>query len=307
MKIAPDVTALIGGTPLVRLSRVSAGCKAEIAAKLESLNPGGSIKDRIALNMIEAAEEEDLIGPDTIILEPTSGNTGIGLAMVSAARGYHCVLVMPETMSMERRRILKALGAELVLTSGATGMKGAVEKAEAMVAADRRYFMPMQFANGANPDAHRRTTAEEIWSDTDGQVDILVSGVGTGGTLTGIAGFLKERKPDLRVVAVEPDASPVLSGGHPGPHGIQGIGAGFIPPVLRVDLIDEIIRVADHDALEASRRLMKEEGLLVGISSGAACSAALEVAGRDGMEGRLVVAIFPDLAERYISTVLFGE
>ncbi|MDY6827625.1 MAG: cysteine synthase A [Bacillota bacterium] len=307
MKIAPDVTALIGGTPLVRLNRVSAGCKAEIAAKLESLNPGGSIKDRIGLSMIEAAEKQDLLRPDTIILEPTSGNTGIGLAMVSAARGYHCVLVMPETMSMERRRILKALGAKLVLTSGAAGMKGAVEKAEEMAAADRRYFMPMQFANGANPDAHRRTTAEEIWSDTDGQVDILVSGVGTGGTLTGTAGFLKERKPALQVVAVEPEASPVLSGGLPGPHGIQGIGAGFIPPVLRVDLIDEIVQVADQDAFETNRRLMKEEGLLVGISSGAACSAALEVAGRDGMEGRLVVAIFPDLAERYISTVLFGE
>lgn len=307
MKIAPDVTALIGRTPLVRLNRVSAGCKAEIAAKLESLNPGGSIKDRIALNMIEAAEKEDLIGPDTIILEPTSGNTGIGLAMVSAVRGYHCVLVMPETMSMERRRILKALGAELIFTSGAAGMKAAVEKAEEMAAADRRYFMPMQFANGANPDAHRRTTAEEIWADTDEKVDILVSGVGTGGTLTGIAGFLKERKPGLRVVAVEPDASPVLSGGLPGPHGIQGIGAGFIPPVLRVDLIDEIIQVTDQDALETNRRLMKEEGLLVGISSGAACSAALEVAGRDGMEDRLVVAIFPDLAERYISTALFSD
>jgi cysteine synthase len=307
MKIAANVTALIGKTPMVYLNRISEGCVARIAAKIESFNPGGSIKDRISLNMIEAAEKEALIGPDSIIVEPTSGNTGIGLAMVSAAKGYRCVLVMPDSMSIERRKMLKALGAELILTPGEKGMKGAINKAEEMVAADSKFFMPLQFANAANPEAHRKTTAEEIWDDTDGNIDIFVCGVGTGGTVTGVSQVLKKRKPSLKVVAVEPEESAVISGYASGPHKIQGIGAGFIPAILQVDLIDEILRVESEKALETARQLISQEGLLVGISSGAACAAAVEVAGRPENKGKLVVVVFPDLAERYISTDLFNS
>ncbi|MEW5919580.1 MAG: cysteine synthase A [Bacillota bacterium] len=305
MKIAENVTALIGKTPLVYLNQITGDTKARIAAKLEFFNPGGSVKDRIGLSMIEAAEQEGLINKDTIILEPTSGNTGIALAMVSAAKGYRCVLTMPETMSLERRTLLKALGAELVLTPGKEGMKGAVNKAEELAQSDSRYFIPQQFMNPANPAIHRRTTAEEIWQDTEGKVDILVAGVGTGGTITGVAAVIKERKPELKAIAVEPAESPVLSGGNPGPHRIQGIGAGFVPDVLDLSLVDEVIRVPDGEALETSRRLIREEGLLVGISAGAACRAALQVASRPENAGKLIVVIFPDLAERYMSTALF--
>jgi len=305
LKIAGDITALIGRTPLVYLNRVSEGCRARVAAKLEFFNPGGSIKDRIGLKMIEAAEKAGLLNKETIILEPTSGNTGIALAMVSAARGYRCTLVMPDTMSRERRSLLKALGAELVLTPGSQGMRGAVEKAKAMAAADSRYFIPQQFENPANPAAHREATAQELWEDTAGQIDMLISGVGTGGTLTGVAQVIKKLKPEFKAIAVEPRESPVLSGGSPGPHRIQGIGAGFVPAVLETDLIDEVIAVPDAQALEMSRRLIKEEGLLVGISAGAACQAALQVARRPENEGKLIAAIFPDLAERYLSTALF--
>ncbi len=305
MNIYKNVTELIGGTPMVYLNRVTKGCNARVAAKLESYNPGGSIKDRIGLSMIEAAEKEGLINEDSIILEPTSGNTGIGLAVVCSGKGYRCVLVMPETMSHERRSLLKALGADLILTPGAEGMKGAVRKAEEISATDKRYFIPQQFKNPANPEIHYRATAEEIWKDTDGAIDILVVGVGTGGTLTGVGRILKERKPDIKIIAVEPKASPVLSGGIPGPHKIQGIGAGFVPDVLDVTLIDEIYTVWDVDALKTSRRLIKEEGLMVGISSGAAAWASLHIASRKENADKLVVTVFPDLAERYISTALF--
>ncbi len=305
MKIANDVTELIGNTPLVRLRRVTEGCAAEVVAKLEFYNPAHSVKDRIGVSMIDAAEKAGLIKPDTIILEPTSGNTGIALAFVCAARGYRCTLVMPETMSKERRMLLRAYGAELVLTPGSEGMPGAIKKAEEMAASDPRYFIPQQFKNPANPEIHRRTTAEEIWRDTDGKADILVAGIGTGGTITGVGEVIKARKPSFRCVAVEPDASPVLSGGQKGPHPIQGIGAGFIPDVLNTSIYDEIIRVKNEDAFETARRMAREEGLLVGISSGAATWAALQVARRPENAGKLIVVIIPSFGERYLSTALF--
>jgi cysteine synthase A len=304
-KIAKDITGLIGNTPLVRLNRITAGAKAKVVAKLEFFNPCGSVKDRIAVSMIRAAEDEGLINKDTVIVEPTSGNTGIALAFVCASRGYRLVLTMPETMSVERRHILSMLGAELVLTPGSEGMSGAIRKAEQLVAENKNYFMPQQFKNPANPTIHRETTAEEIWRDTDGKIDILVAGVGTGGTITGVAEVIKKRKPEFKVIAVEPADSPVLSGGKPGPHKIQGIGAGFIPDVMRLELVDEIIKVTNDDAGMTARRLAKEEGILAGISSGAAAWAALEVAKRPENEGKLIVVILPDTGERYISTWLF--
>lgn len=305
MRIANNVAELVGNTPLVRLNRIAAGIDATIALKLEFFNPAHSVKDRIAVAMLDAAEKAGRIKPDTVILEPTSGNTGIGLAMVAAARGYKAAFVMPETMSRERKLILKAYGAELILTPGAEGMAGAVRKAEELAAADSRYFIPQQFENPANPEIHRRTTAEEIWRDTDGQVDIFVAGIGTGGTITGVGSLLKERKPGVRIVAVEPDASPVLSGGQRGPHPIQGIGAGFVPAVLDTKIYDEVVRVRNDDALNTARRLATEEGLLVGISSGAAVWAGLEVAKRPEHRGKLVVIVVPSFGERYLSTVLY--
>jgi cysteine synthase A len=307
MNIAASVLDLIGRTPLVRINRLAQGAAAEVVAKLEFQNPAHSVKDRIALAMIEAAERAGRIKPDTIVLEPTSGNTGIGLAMVCAAKGYKCTLVMPDTMSKERRMLLRAYGAELVLTPGAERMPGAIRKAEEMAAADSRYFIPQQFENPANPEVHRRTTAEEIWADTDGRADILVSGIGTGGTITGVGQALKARKPGFRCVAVEPDASAVLSGQPPGPHPIQGIGAGFVPQVLDTAVYDEIVRVKNDDAMETARRMAKEEGLLVGISSGAAMWAGLNVAARVENTGKLVVVIIPSFGERYLSTPLFAN
>ena len=307
MSIARNATELIGNTPMVYLNRLAEDLPAAIAAKLEAYNPGGSVKDRISVSMIEAAEKDGHISKDSIILEPTSGNTGIALAIVCAAKGYKCVLTMPESMSMERRSLLKALGAKIVLTPAAKGMKGAVSKAEELQSEDERYFMPQQFNNPANPAIHRNTTAEEIWADTGGSIDILVCGVGTGGTLSGVGEVIKARKPDLKIIAVEPEASPVISGGNPAPHSIQGIGAGFVPEVLKVSLIDEIITVSDEDAMETSRKLMAQEGLLVGISSGAAGFAALEVASRKENKDKLVVCVLPDLAERYLSTTLFDH
>jgi cysteine synthase A len=304
MQIANDIIELIGNTPLVRLNRMNAGNSATIALKLEFFNPAGSVKDRIAMAMIDAAEKAGKIKPDTIILEPTSGNTGIGLAMVCAARGYKAAFVMPETMSRERKLLLKAYGAELILTPGPEGMPGAIRKAEEMAAADPRYFIPQQFENPANPDIHRKTTAEEIWRDTDGQVDIFISGVGTGGTVTGVGEVLKARK-QVRIIAVEPDASPVLSGGQRGPHPIQGIGSGFIPSIVNTKIYDETIRVKNDDALTTARRMATEEGLLVGISSGAAVWAALEVAKRPENAGKLIVVVIPSFGERYLSTVLY--
>ena len=307
MKIANDVTELIGNTPLVRIRRLAQGTPGEVVAKLEFFNPAHSVKDRIGVSMIEAAEIAGMIKEDTIIVEPTSGNTGIALAFVCAARGYHCLLTMPETMSKERRMLLRAYGAELILTPGSEGMAGAIRKAEELVAADRRYFMPQQFKNPANPDIHRKTTGEEIWRDTDGKADMLVAGVGTGGTITGVGEVLKARKPTFRCVAVEPDASPVLSGGQKGPHPIQGIGAGFMPEVLNTGIIDEIVRVKGEDAFETARRMAREEGLLVGISSGAATWAALQVARRPENAGKLIVVIIPSFGERYLSTPLYAN
>lgn len=297
----------IGNTPLVRLNRVTGGARATVVAKLESRNPLGSVKDRIGLSMIEAAERAGAIGPDTVLIEPTSGNTGIALAFVAASKGYRLVLTMPETMSIERRKLLKAFGATLILTPGTEGMKGAVQRAEDLAAGDGKYLLLQQFKNAANPAVHRRTTAEEIWSDTDGKVDILVSGVGTGGTITGVSEVIKPRRPTFKAVAVEPAKSPVLSGGKPGPHKIQGIGAGFVPQVLNTEIMDEIIQVQDDDAILFARRLAKEEGILCGISSGAAAYAAVQVASRPESEGKLIVVILPDTGERYLSTVLFEE
>ena len=307
MKIAESIAELTGRTPLLRLNRITEGCKGTVVAKIESFNPCGSIKDRIGVSMIEAAEKAGLIKPDTIILEPTSGNTGIALAFVCAAKGYRLVLTMPDTMSVERMHLLVMFGAELVLTPGNEGMTGAVRKAEEMAAKDPRYFIPQQFKNPANPEIHRRTTALEIWEDTEGKADILVSGIGTGGTLTGVSEVIKKRKPDFKAIAVEPESSPVLSGGRPGPHKIQGIGAGFIPDVLRMDLVDEIIRVSNENAWLFARRLAREEGVLAGISSGAAAWAAIEVAKRQENKGKMIIAILPDTGERYISTWLFNE
>jgi cysteine synthase A len=307
MKIANNVTELIGNTPLVRINRLTDGCVAEVVAKLEFFNPAHSVKDRIGVAMIAAAEQAGLIKPDTIILEPTSGNTGIALAMVCAAKGYLCVLTMPETMSKERQMLLRAYGAELVLTPGSEGMAGAIRIAQEMASADPKYFIPQQFENPANPEIHRKTTAEEIWRDTDGEVDILVAGVGTGGTITGIGEVIKARKPSFQAVAVEPDASAVLSGEPKGSHAIQGIGAGFIPSVLNTQIYSEIIRVKDEDALVTARRMAKEEGLLVGISSGAATWAALQVAQRTDNAGKLIVVIIPSFGERYLSTALFAN
>jgi cysteine synthase A len=305
--IFEDVTKLVGNTPLVRLRRSSRESGAEVVAKLEYQNPAGSVKDRIGVSMIEAAERAGRIKPDTIILEPTSGNTGIALAFVCASRGYRCTLVMPETMSKERRMLLRAYGAELVLTPGAEGIPGAMRKADEMAAEDPRYFIPQQFSNPANPEVHRRTTAEEIWRDTEGKVDMLVAGVGTGGTITGVGQVLKERKPSVHVVAVEPDASPVLSGGPKGPHPLQGLGAGFVPEVLDTHVYDEVVRVKGEDAFETARRLAREEGLLVGISSGAAVWAAEQVARRQDGQGKLIVVIIPSNGERYLSTALYAD
>ena len=306
MNIANDVTELIGNTPLVRINRLAAGSGAQVLAKLEFFNPAHSVKDRIGLSMIAAAESAGLVKPDTIFVEPTSGNTGIALAMVCAARGYKCVLIMPDTMSRERRMLLRAYGAELVLTPGSEGMLGAIRRAEEMVASDPRYLMPQQFNNPANPEVHRRTTAEEIWRDTDGAIDILVAGVGTGGTITGVGEVLRERKPSFRCIAVEPEASPMLSKGTKGPHPIQGIGAGFVPGVLNTHVYDEVICVKNDDAFVTARRAASEEGLLVGISAGAALWAAVQVARRPENEGKVIVTVIPSFGERYLSTPLFA-
>ena len=307
MRIANDITRLVGNTPLVRLNRIAEGAEARVVAKLEMFNPLGSVKDRIGTAMIDAAERDGKIGPETTIIEPTSGNTGISLAFVCATRGYKLVLTMPETMSVERRSLLRSLGAELVLTSGAGGMAEAIEKAQELTASGADFFMPMQFENPANPAIHDETTALEIWRDTDGEVDVLVVGVGTGGTLTGCARTLKPKKPALEVVAVEPEDSPVLSGGEKGPHPIQGIGAGFVPAVLEREMIDEVYRVTTEAAIETTRRLVREEGLLVGISSGAACAAALDIARRKKYRDKLVVVVLPDTGERYLSTPTYEE
>jgi len=307
LKIAQDVTALVGNTPLVRINRIKDGAGADIVAKLEFYNPAHSVKDRIGVAMIEAAEKAGKITKDTVIVEPTSGNTGIALAFVAAAKGYKLVLTMPETMSKERRALLRAYGAELILTPGAEGMGGAIKRAEELAASDPKYFLPQQFKNPANPEIHRKTTAEEIWNDTDGQIDFLVAGIGTGGTITGVGEVIKARKPSFKAIAVEPDASPVLSGGPKGPHPIQGIGAGFVPDVLNTAIYDEIVRVPNQAAFDTARRAAREEGLLVGISSGAALWAAIEIGKRPENDGKLIVVIIPSFGERYLSTALFAD
>lgn len=307
MKIYNNITELIGNTPLVRLNRINQGAAADVVLKLEYFNPAHSVKDRIGVAMINAAEEKGLLTPESIIVEPTSGNTGIGLAFAAASRGYGCVIFMPEKVSYERKMMMKVLGAELILTPADEGMDGAIAGAEALAASDPRYFMPNQFANPANPDIHRRTTAEEIWVDTDGKVDILVAGIGTGGTITGTGEGLKAHNPNIKVVAVEPEASPVLSGGEKGPHPIMGIGAGFIPEVLNTNIYDEIVTVTGEDAFDTARQLAAQEGLPVGISSGAATWAGLQIAKRPENEGKLIVVIIPSFAERYLSTPLFDD
>jgi cysteine synthase A len=306
-RISSFISELVGKTPLLRLNHLTKDCQAEVVAKLEAFNPCGSIKDRIGVSMIEAAEKAGLIKEDTVILEPTSGNTGIALAFVCAAKGYPLVLTMPDTMSVERIRLLQMFGAEVILTPGHDGMTGSVRRAEEMAAQDPRYFIPQQFKNPANPEIHKKTTAMEIWEDTDGKVDFLVAGVGTGGTITGVSEVIKKRKPDFKAIAVEPENSPVLSGGRPGPHKIQGIGAGFLPEVLKMDLIDEVIKVSDKDAGLFAKRLAMEEGILAGISSGAATWAAVEVAKREENRGKMIVVILPDTGERYLSTWVFDE
>lgn len=306
-KIYDDITATIGNTPLVRLNKISKGLDCIITAKMESFNPMASVKDRIGIAMIEAGEKAGLIKKDTVLIEPTSGNTGIALAFVAAARDYKLILTMPDTMSLERRELLKAFGAEIVLTPGSEGMKGAINKAEEMLQNIPNSFMPQQFKNAANPEIHRKTTAEEIWNDTDGQIDIFIGGVGTGGTITGVGEVIKKRKPSLKVIAVEPSDSAVLSGGKPGPHKIQGIGAGFVPEILNTKIIDEIVKVENEQAFALSRQLARDEGILVGISSGAAAYAALQIAARPENKGKLLVVLFPDTGERYLSTVLFKE